>query len=89
MKITSLSPSIKFASILIVIQGISACSWLFGDDGTFRDRGNDYRQASLEKKLSLPDGINSNAIYDRYAIPPINDNTSLDKDFEVPAEGGE
>ncbi len=84
MKIQSLFPALKLASILIVIQGVAACSWLFGDDGTFRDRGNDYRQASLEKKLSLPTGIDSDAIYDSYAIPPINDNTSLDKEFEVP-----
>lgn len=84
MKTVSATPLLKAAAILMVIQSISACSWLFGDDGAFRDRGNDYRQATLEKELSLPDGVHSDSIYDSYAIPPINDKTSLDEDFEVP-----
>lgn len=84
MKTVSATPLLKAAAILMVIQSVSACSWLFGDDGTFRDRGNDYRKATLEKGLSLPNGVHSDSIYDSYAIPPINDNTSLDKDFEVP-----
>ncbi|ARN76382.1 hypothetical protein BST96_11730 [Oceanicoccus sagamiensis] len=63
---------------------LSACSWLFGDDGTFRDRSNDYRQAKVEPPLNLPEGIDSESIDDSYAIPPISDRTTLDDKFVVP-----
>lgn len=73
----------------LVISGtlltqLYGCSWLFGEDGTFRDRSNDYRKATIEPPLQLPDDINSDALGDGYAIPPISDRTSLNDDFEVP-----
>lgn len=62
----------------------SGCSWLFGDEGSFRDRGDDYRQAKMEKALDIPMQLDSDAIDDRFAIPPITDRTSLVSVFEVP-----
>jgi outer membrane protein assembly factor BamC len=69
---------------LAIIPNLAACSWLFGDQGTFRDRGDDYRRAAVEKKLELPTGVSADAIYDSYAIPPIADNTTLTQRFEIP-----
>lgn len=63
---------------------LSACGWLAGDDGFFRDRGNDYRQARVESPLQLPERLSEQAIGDNYAIPPIKDRASLSQEFEVP-----
>ena len=79
-----LTRTLKLASTAILITQISACSWLFGDEGTFRDRSDDYRQATVEPPLELPEGMDSESIDDSYAIPPINDRTTLDDKFEVP-----
>ncbi len=67
-----------------LFAGLSGCGWLMGDDGMFRDRSNDYRQAKVEPSLELPKGIHSDSIDDSYAIPPISDRTSLDDEFEIP-----
>lgn len=75
---------IKSALLAVLILGTSGCSWLFGEDGTFRDRSNDYRQARVEPPLVLPEGVESNAIDDSYAIPPISDRTTLADEFQVP-----
>ncbi len=74
----------KLAGAAILISQISACSWLFGDEGTFRDRSNDYRKATVEAPLELPEGMDSESIDDSYAIPRISDRTTLDDEFEVP-----
>lgn len=74
----------KLAVIAAIVTNMSACGWLFGDSGTFRDRGDDYRKATVEAPLKFPQGIDSESIDDSYAIPPISDRTTLDESFEVP-----
>ena len=39
-----------------VMLSNSGCSWLFGEDGTFRDRSNDYRQAKVEPIYEVMEG---------------------------------
>ncbi len=70
---------------LTTLLSLQSCSWLFGDDGTFRDRSNDYRQATVEPPLTLPEGIDSDSLDDSYAIPPISDRTTLNEKFVIPA----
>lgn len=77
--------TLKLTSMIILLLQITACSWLFGDEGTFRDRSNDYRQATVTAPLELPEGMESESIDDRYTIPTISDRTTLDDDFEVPS----
>ena len=75
---------LKLSTATIVLINLTACSWPFGEEGTFRDRGNDYRKATVEAPLELPSDMYSESLDDSYAIPPINDRTSLDDKFEVP-----
>jgi len=79
-----LNPVLKLSAAACLLTQLSACGWLFGDDGTFRDRSNDYRQATVEPPLELPEGIDSESIDDSYAIPPISDRTTLGEEFVVP-----
>lgn len=75
---------LKLFTIFVFANYLTACGWLFGDKGTFRDRSSDYRKARTEKALQLPSDIKAESIRDSYAIPAITDNTSLSADFEVP-----
>jgi outer membrane protein assembly factor BamC len=75
---------ITTALLAALMVSSSGCSWLFGDDGMFRDRSHDYRKAKLEPPLQLPEHIDSEAIDDSYAIPTISDHSGLEGEFEVP-----
>jgi outer membrane protein assembly factor BamC len=68
-----------------VLINASACSWIFDDEGTFRDRSNDYRRAVIEAPLELPESIESETMDDNFAIPEITDQTSLVEKFVLPA----
>jgi outer membrane protein assembly factor BamC len=76
--------SVKALILAAIAAHLSGCGWLFGDDGTFRDRSNDYRNAKVEPPIKLPSGVNVEAVDDSYVVPPISDRTSLDAKFEVP-----
>ena len=72
------------ALILPLMVFLSGCGWFFGDEGMFRDRGDDYRKASLEPPLSIPLEKDDVAIDDRYAVPPTNEQIELQGEFVVP-----
>lgn len=63
---------------------LSGCNWLTGDDGLFRDRKDDYRQATLHAPLNVPEGLSSGAINDELAIPGTTTGPSLSGSFEIP-----
>jgi outer membrane protein assembly factor BamC len=51
---------------------LSACGYLFGDSGVFRDTSNDYLLAAEPEPIALPEGLSSSRIADIYAIPAVN-----------------
>lgn len=63
---------------------LGGCGWLFGDEGVFRDRGDNYRAARLEKPLAIPPGLSTTAIDDELAIPATSGRGSLEGEFVVP-----
>jgi outer membrane protein assembly factor BamC len=75
---------LKLGITALTVLSLSACGWMFGKDGTFRDRSNDYRKASVVDPIQLPEGVDSESLGDGYAIPPISDRVSLDENFELP-----
>ena len=62
--------------LLLTVVVASGCTW--------RDRANDYRQASLSKPLALPEGVNSTALHDSYRVPGIESHVVLPGEFAVP-----
>lgn len=77
----------KFAKLCLcipMIASLSSCGFLTGDDGVFRDRSNDYRQAVIEPSLQMPAGITANVANKSYDIPVTSDRTTLDDEFVVP-----
>lgn len=80
-----MNKTIKVGVALSLALSASGCSWLFGDDGVFRDSSNDYRKARIEKPLERPEGMGAGVYNDSYAIPEISDRSALNGEFVVPS----
>ena len=64
---------------------LSSCGWLFGDDGVFRDRGDDYLKAKEYPRTEVPQDLDSASIDDLYVVPPSRRGTGPTPEaFEVP-----
>ncbi|MCX2975786.1 outer membrane protein assembly factor BamC [Candidatus Marimicrobium litorale] len=68
----------------VLTLSLSACGSIFGDEGVFRDRSEDYKQAPQIAPVELPDGMKSAEMEDIYVIPPVQDAYLDDEEFEVP-----
>lgn len=69
--------------VLMLLALLPGCG-LFGKNGYFRDRKDDYLKAKMLKPLDLPKGLETNAISNPYAVPPIDVHAARPDDFEVP-----
>ena len=58
-------------SFLSVLSLLSGCGFLFGDDGVFRNRSNDYLKTGSIKEIELPDGMTSTNLVPIYSIPDV------------------
>lgn len=63
---------------------LSGCGWLFGDKGVFRDRGDDYRRATVESPLVIPPGLSKAVSEEDFAIPTLAYSAPLEGKFVVP-----
>lgn len=64
----------RFIRLALVGLGclfLSGCSFLFGDEGRFRERAMDYQKAESIPPLALPSGMESRPLNQRYPIPPL------------------
>jgi outer membrane protein assembly factor BamC len=75
--------SIRFPVLLVAITALGGCG-LFGDQGMFRDRRNDYLGATETAPLKVPEGVKTEAIQDYYFVPEIDENAQAQPNFEVP-----
>lgn len=81
MPISRFSP-FGIAAVSLVLSG---CGSLFGPEGIFRDRGEDYLKAQTEPVMTLPKGATGSNIGQLFVIPPIkNTSAALPAEFEVP-----
>ena len=79
--------SMHIHRVLIVLAlptVLAGCGWLTGEDGYFRDRGDDYRKARTLPPMSLPEGKKSESIEPLYPIPVEKTDALLGEEFEVP-----
>ncbi|MCG8415679.1 MAG: outer membrane protein assembly factor BamC [Pseudomonadales bacterium] len=59
----------KTLSLIAVLLSISACNYLGGEDGVFRDRSNEYQQAQIVPQMRIPNELDSYTIDQLYVIP--------------------
>lgn len=62
----------------------TGCGYIFGDEGIFRDRSNDYKTAPDLPPITVPAGMNSVPLREIYVIPPVEDKFLSQGEFEVP-----
>jgi len=81
---TGISKIARSFTLLAVLFGVSACGYIFGDEGVFRDPSEDYKKAPEVAVIAVPEGKNSNFSQEIYAIPRVDDALILEGEFEVP-----
>ena len=74
----------RTALLVVLCLGTGGCSYLFGDDGLFPDKSDDYQEARELPTLTVPEGKSSAALQEIYPIPPIEDDLLLVGEVEVP-----
>lgn len=71
-------------SLCAALLASSGCSYLFGDDGMFRDKSEDYKMARETPRIRVPEGREAGQLEEIYPIPPINEELVMAGEFEVP-----
>lgn len=79
---------LKKAPVLLcqcaLVLSASGCGYMFGDQGVFRDRSEDYKKAPQTAPVKVPEGMESAPLRDLYVIPPVADVATQPGEFEVP-----
>ncbi|MFT4768355.1 MAG: outer membrane protein assembly factor BamC [Glaciecola sp.] len=75
---------LKLCGLLLVLAPVTACGYLFGDNGAFRDSAGDYREAREMPLMSLPEGTASDELVDIYPIPEIDSEPQFGDASKVP-----
>lgn len=72
------------SALAIALSASSGCGWLWGKDGYFRDRGNDYQEARESAPMQIPPGVQAKKLDPLLAVPARVSTASANPDFEVP-----
>ncbi|MFI2812326.1 MULTISPECIES: outer membrane protein assembly factor BamC [Microbulbifer] len=71
------------AALCIASVALSGCG-IFGDDGYFRDRSDDYQMADSLPPLRMPEGVAPKQQEELYEVPQISSSDVEVDEFEVP-----
>lgn len=73
--------------VLVIVaslsSGLSGCG-MFGDDGMFRNRSSDYRNAQEIPPIVVPEHLDDDTVGQLYPIPPIPETNVLEEFDGVP-----
>ncbi|MFV0276148.1 MAG: outer membrane protein assembly factor BamC [Parahaliea sp.] len=72
------------AGLCSVLLSSAGCGYLFGDDGWFRDKSEDYQYAREAAVIALPAGRQSQGMEEIYPIPQTSEELVMSGGFEVP-----
>ncbi len=67
-----------------LLSALAGCGFLFGREGVFRDKSEDYKKSTEVPEIRLREGDSAAALQEIYPIPPISDNLVLAGEFVVP-----
>jgi len=70
-------------SFFLLFQ-LSGCAYLFGDEGLFPGHQNDYLGSKEADVLQLPEGVDSQTLYDAYPVPELEYASVLPERYSVP-----
>lgn len=73
--------TLRLIALVPLWLGLAGCSFLFGEEGRFRERAMDYKTATSIPPVQVPEGMASKELRQRYPIPPLGKG-----DFYVPKD---
>ena len=74
----------KILLIIPMAASLSACSFLFGEDGVFPDNRDRYDEATELSEISVPADLSAEAIESNFPIPEVAGSLQLEVAYEVP-----
>lgn len=77
----------RFAVVFVLAAAsvLSGCGMLFGDDGIYRDRSDDYLRAGTIPALTIPPDTDPAIFEEFYVVPDVDDsNYEYPEEFHVP-----
>lgn len=78
------STLIRTLSAGALLASLSGCGYLFGDQGVFRDKSEDYKKAPDLPVIEVPAAKDSEALQEIYPVPPVENALLAREEFEVP-----
>ena len=63
--------TLRLIVLVPLLLGLAGCSFLFGNEGRFRERAMDYQTAESIAPLEVPEGLQSKELKQRYPIPAV------------------
>ena len=81
---TLINKIIRVSVATSMLATLGGCSYLFGDQGVFRDTSEDYKRAPEVPVIAVPQGKNTETLQEAYPIPEVQDSMLMAGEFEVP-----
>lgn len=78
------NPIIKSVAVGFLVVNVSACGYLFGEQGLFPSKADDYKKSKEEPLLTLPEGVQSSHIEEVYSIPSVENAYVSPVEFDAP-----
>ncbi|MCR9104977.1 MAG: outer membrane protein assembly factor BamC [Gammaproteobacteria bacterium] len=79
--------TLRTLQIVTTVSGLmllGGCGFMFGDDGIFRDRSEDYKKAPEVPVVTVPQGKDTRTLREIYVIPEVEERIVPEGEFEVP-----
>ncbi len=76
--------ALRLTSLFCGVTVLASCGTIFGDEGAFRDRKNDYLQEKMLPPLAVSDDVNFKSEDELFVIPSVTNESLPSNDFQVP-----
>lgn len=76
--------ALRLTSLFCGLTMLSSCGAIFGDEGVFRDRKNDYLQEKMLPALAVPNNADFKLEDELFVIPTVTNESLPSNDFKVP-----
>ena len=75
---------VRITLLALLCGAVSGCSYLFGNDGLFPSKADDYKNSPELPVMKVPQGKDAGRMQEAFPIPNIEEDVVLAGEFEVP-----
>ncbi|WP_263141116.1 outer membrane protein assembly factor BamC [Pseudomonas sp. RIT-PI-AD] len=72
------------SALALTLSSTGGCAWLWGDEGYFRDRSNDYLESRQTAPMQVPADVDAKRLDQLLPIPVNVASAPADRDYDVP-----